>query len=308
MAKPWVVPMQRWLHTHSGIIPIAQLVSMGCPERDAYRLLEADEFVYVMPGILRSTHWPLGPDQLMMAACLRNPEAVIAGTTAAKYWKFRSLPADDGEVHVLLPHGRSPVMPGVVVHRSRRIDPVDIARMRSGLRVTSPARTLFDCADLLGRKRTSSILEQIVNDGKGGMVTHVSTLTRLGRPGRPGARTMTAVVGARPAWRAAVQSELELRVLAELQRQGLPAPVVQMWVLLPSGARIRLDFAWPDQLVDLEVDHPFWHAGADASHRDKTRDRKLGTMGWRTVRITDLDVGGGLAGAVRDVAGVLALR
>ena len=308
MQRKWVAPMQRWLHTHSGILPIAQLVAMGCRERDAYRQLETDEFEYVMPGILRSKHWPLGADQLMMAACLRNPNATIAWTTAAKQWKFRSLPADDGEVHVLVPHGQSPVMPGVVVHRSRQIGPVDIVNLKSGLRLTSPARTLFDCADLLGRKRTSSILEQIVNDGKGDMVTHAATFNRLGRPGRPGTRTMAGAIGARPAWRAAVQSELELRVLDEIERQGLPTPVVQMWVELPDDGRIRLDFAWPVQRVNLEVDHPFWHAGADASHRDKTRDRKLGTLGWLTLRITDVDVSGALAAAVRDVALVLAHR
>jgi hypothetical protein len=308
MQRTWVEPMQQWLHTHAGILPIAQLVAMGCPQRDAYRLLATDEFEYVMPGILRSKHWPLGADQRMMAACLRSPAAVIAWTTAAKHWKFRSLPADDGEVHVLVPHGRSPLMPEVVVHRSRRIDPVDVVNLRSGLRLTSPARTLFDCADLLGRKRTSSILEQIINDGKGGLATHVETFGRLGRPGRPGTRTMAAVIGARPTWRAAVQSELELQVLNEIECQGLPTPVVQMWVELPNGARIRLDFAWPDQRVDLEVDHPFWHAGADASHRDKTRDRKLGTLGWQTVRMTEVDVAGGLAAAVRDVAIVLSRR
>ena len=308
MQRPWLDPMQRWLHAHAGILPIAELVAMGCPVRDAYRQLETDEFEYVMPGILRSRHWPLGPEQLMMAACLRSPDAVIARTTAAKQWKFRNLPADDGEVHVLVPHGRSPVMPGVVVHRSRRIDSVDVVRLSSGLRLTSPARTLFDCADLLGRKRSSSILEQIINDGKGGLVTHVSTFNRLGKPGRPGTRTMAAVVAARPAWRAAVQSELELRVLNELERQGVPAPVVQMWVELPSGGLIRLDFAWPNPRVDLEVDHPFWHAGADASHRDKTRDRKLGTIGWQTLRVTDLDVSGGLREAVHDVGLVLNQR
>jgi hypothetical protein len=55
----------------------------------------------------------------------------------------------------------------------------------------------------------------------------------------------------------------------------------------------------------VEVDHPAWHAGAASSHRDKTRDRKLATLGWTTSRITDIDVHGGLPDAVNDIAIIL---
>ena len=119
---------------------------------------------------------------------------------------------------------------------------------------------------------------------------------------------MTAVIGGRPAWRAAMQSELETRVLTEIRRQGLPTPAVQMSYLLPTGGRIRLDFAWPRHKVALEVDHPFWHAGAIESHRDKRRDLKMSTVGWQTLRITDLDVSAALAASIRDVGLVLAGR
>ena len=56
---------------------------------------------------------------------------------------------------------------------------------------------------------------------------------------------MKAVIASRPAWRAAMQSELEVIVLGEIERQGLPTPQVQYWLTLPTGERVRLDFAWP---------------------------------------------------------------
>ena len=308
MAEPWTPQLQRWLHKYSGIVPIKTLVGFGCKRRDAYRLADTDDFEMIMPGILRSTHWPLGPMQLMTAACFRNPKALVCYTTAAMLWRFRGLPVDDGHVHILVPHGRHPSMPGVIVTQCRLISDVDIVHRSDGIRLTSPTRTLFDCADLLGVKRATSILEQLINQNSGTFVTHASTVARLGKAGRAGTRTMKAVIAARPAWRAALQSELEVIVLGEIERQGLPTPVVQMWFTLPTGERVRLDFAWPDLKAALEVDHPFWHAGADSSHRDKRRDLKMGTVGWHTMRITDLDVERGLRTSISDVHATLALR
>ena len=308
MAEPWRPALQAWLHLHLGVVPIQTLVGFGCPERDAYRLIASGEFAKIAPGVLRSTHWPLGSDQLMMAACLRNEKAVIAGPSAARAWRWRSLPVDDDEVKVLIPHGTSMRMPGVIIEKCRMIDPVDIVEWHDGRRFTSPSRTLFDCADGFGRKRTSSIFEQLLNDRNLTYATHASTVARLGSPGRPGTRTMRLVLESRPAWRAAVQSELELLVLNEIERQGLPTPEVQYWFRLPNGRRARFDFAWPAYTALLEVDHPFWHAGVEASHRDKNRDLDMSSVGWQTMRITDLDVNRGLPISIAKVATTLALR
>lgn len=307
MSAVWVSAVQQWLQDHSGIVPIAEMMRAGCTRREAYRLASSPDFEIVMPGILRSRHWPLGERQLMVAACARNPRAVVGLTTAAREWSFRGLRAEAG-VHLLVPHGCSPALPGVVVHRCRRIDPVDIVRRRDGVRLTNPSRTMFDCADLLGIQRTSSILEQLINDGRGTFTTHAATATRLSSARRPGSRTMRAVIDSRPPWRAAIQSELELMVLREIERQGLPRPEVQYTFVLPTGERIRFDFAWPRHKAVLEVDHPYWHAGTEPSHKDKRRDLKMATVGWQTVRVTDLDVRGGLATSIADVASVLALR
>lgn len=307
MADVWLAKLHSWLQGHGGIVSVALLESFGCSRRDAYRLTESGDFEIVMPGILHSTHWPMGEHQLMMAACLRNPHVVVAWLTAARQWKFRGLPAWD-EVVVVAPHASSPILPGVVVHRCRRLDHVDIVRRQDGIRLTSPTRTMFDCSDLLGGRKTASILEQLINENKGTFVTHASTVARLAGSSRPGTRTMLAVINSRPAWRAALQSELELLVLHEIQRQGLPTPEVQLALTLPDGRRIRLDFAWPNAKLALEVDHPFWHAGAEESAKDKRRDLIMATIGWQTVRVTDLDVTGGLAAAIRAVAVTLSQR
>lgn len=118
---------------------------------------------------------------------------------------------------------------------------------------------------------------------------------------------MARVIAARPKWCKAMQSDLEANVFAEVAIQGIPTPEIQHELKLPTAATIRLDFAWPQFKIALEVDHPFWHAGGQASHRDKRRDRKAGTIGWVTIRVTEFDVCQGLAEAISDVATTIEL-
>ncbi|MEO5902245.1 MAG: hypothetical protein ABIR68_19235 [Ilumatobacteraceae bacterium] len=119
---------------------------------------------------------------------------------------------------------------------------------------------------------------------------------------------MAAVLRSRPVWRAALQSDLEARVLAEVERQRLEPPIPQWPMRLPSGRNIRIDFAWPAQRVALEVDHPFWHAAVEHWRGDRSRDRELMRLGWAVPRITDLEIAADLTGPVQDAAALLATR
>ena len=304
MSRAWKPAANRYLSTHLGVISTTRLLDLGCPNRTLANLVADGELITMLPGVFRSAHWPCGRDQLLAAVCARNAAATIAFTTAGQEWALRR--TRDPMIHALVPHGRSPVMDGVIVHRCRHIDPVDIVHRPDGIRLTSPPRTIFDSADMVGAEATTSVLEQLLNERRITFGTITDTVQRLYHPNRPGSKTMLAVISSRPAWREALQSDLEVRVLQEMARQQLAAPVPQFRVRLPGYDHdIAIDFAWPSVKLAIEVDHPTWHAGALNSHTDKGRDRKLTTIGWTTARITDIDVAGGLRNAVADVGAIL---
>ncbi len=306
MSAPWRRSMDAWFSSHLGIIARSKLVEFGCSDRNVGRMVDRHELVVMVPGVYRSAQWPLGREQIMAAACARNRAALIGFTTAGQQWELRKM--TDAHIHVLVPHGRSPEIEGIVVHRCRRIDPVDIVELNNGIRLTSPPRTLFDSADMIGESATASVLEQLLNDQRCTFGTIADTVGRLYHPRRPGSATALAVIRSRPAWRTALQSGLESVVLEEIARQGLPVPTTQFPMRLPDGIDISVDFAWPRYRVALEVDHPAWHAGAQESHRDKHRDRKLVSIGWNALRLTDIDVATGLTEAIADVGAVLRAR
>lgn len=302
----WQPLLDEWFSTHLGVVSAQQLVRLGCPIRTVHRMVARGELVRMQRGVYRSRQWPDERPQQMAAACAADPNVIIGLTAALKEWGFRRV--DDMRLHVLTPHGVTPELSGVIVHRCRRIDPVDIVELPNGIRLTSPPRSVFDSADILGVSAARSVLEQLLNDGMCTLGTFIDTTIRLGHPSRPGSRTIQEVLASRPKWRKALQSDLEQRVLAEIERQGLPAPVSQCPVELPGRPPIHLDFGWPDVLVGIEVDDPAWHVGLEERSRDIGRDRKATRIGWAVLRVSKIDVDARLRDAIGDVKATLALR
>jgi len=302
----WQQRVDEWFSTHHGIAGAAQLELLGMSTSTMHRWAAQGRLIRVLPGVFRSAQWPDGPMQTAAAACARNATLMIAFTSACSMWHFRKV--DDRGLHTLVPHGVTPEIDGLVVHRCRRIDAVDVVERADGIRLTSPPRSLFDSADMLGLSVARSVMEQILHEELCTLGTITDTFTRLAHPNRPGTRTMAEVIASRPAWRRALQSDLEQRVLVEIERQQLPAPVTQCAVDLPTGQRIHLDFGWPEWRVGLEVDHPAWHAGFEDRHRDMRRDRKSAVVGWSVSRVSTLDVDTALREAVADVAEIIRVR
>lgn len=302
----WQADVDRWLSTHHGVATTGELQSLGVAPRTISRRVARGQLVHEQPGVFRSAQYPPSALATLRAACARNPDALVAFTSACHEWHFRNIP--ETGVHILVPHGVSPELDGITVHRCRRIDPVDVVERADGVRLTSPPRTLFDSADMLGVSLARSATEQIIRERMCTLATIIDTFARLRHPQRPGSRTMALVLASRPPWRAALQSHLEHTVLEACEAHRLPPVTAQCPVHLANGRVIHLDFGWPEFRVGLEVDDPAWHAGLDERRRDTRRDRKAAVAGWQVTRVTKLDVEGDLGDALSDLALILGQR
>ncbi len=298
----------RWMVEHHGVISRRVLMTtMGLTSRQVVRLVSTERLVPMLPGVFRSPAHPDDRLRLMVAACLYHPDVAVGFTTAGQEWRFRAM--TDPRVHLLVPHGVNIEVPGAVVHRCRRIDPVDIALPRAdGVRLTSPPRTLFDAAGIIGIARTASAIEQALAENRCTLATLLATDRRLNHPRRPGSSVFRRVLLSRPAWRGTARSDLEMVVLAAIRDHGLPTPMVNMRYVLHTGEVIYIDLAWPELKVAAEVDHPFWHDGAAESARDKRRDRKLAADGWLTPRLPEVDIDHNLPELMDDLLRILMVR
>jgi hypothetical protein len=83
------------------------------------------------------------------------------------------------------------------------------------------------------------------------------------------------------------QSGLELDLIEALRSVGLPEPVRQHPLDLPSGHRIHVDIAWPDLRLCVEPGHSWWHGGNEGVRRDNERALGALAIGWETIALDE---------------------
>jgi very-short-patch-repair endonuclease len=76
-----------------------------------------------------------------------------------------------------------------------------------------------------------------------------------------------------------------MRVLRAIVLSGSPEPVPQHWVTLGTR-RYRIDLAYPEFKVAIEVDAWDAHRSRTAFDRDRVRENDLVVAGWRVLRFT----------------------
>jgi very-short-patch-repair endonuclease len=81
------------------------------------------------------------------------------------------------------------------------------------------------------------------------------------------------------------ESDLETRVLRLIVVAGLPIPRQQYRIRL-QGRSLRLDLAYPAQLIAIELDGWEFHRTRAAFDDDRMRDNLLRLAGWTVHRFT----------------------
>jgi len=243
-------------------------------------------------GLLFRIHrgvYSLTPPELLtrdgryMAAVLAGgPGAVLSHRSAADLLELRA--TDRRRIEVTIPGKARRSHRGVQVHRSRTLDPArDVTTIR-GIPVTTPSRTLLDLADVLPIRAVERALDQAEIAWRLDLGALEDQLRR--NHGRHGAGRLRALLTSRrePALTA---NELEERMLAICRDAGLPAPEVNVLLVLPDGGpAIRPDFLWRGHHLIVETDGRRTHRTDWAFERDRLRDQRAMGAGWRVVRIT----------------------
>jgi very-short-patch-repair endonuclease len=256
-----------------GVVARAQLVALGVGDdaidhRIAHRRLHR-----VHRGVFAVGHRTRTRDATWMAAVLAGgPDTVLGSRSGGALWQMRQ----SDRLDVICP--RKLRRPGIQVHRIA-LAPDEITVVR-GIPVTTPARTLFDLAAVL----TPDQLEHAFNEAEVLRLTSPTSLDALlaRHRGRRGAQALRRVLDKHRQYGETVtRSVLERKLLTLLDAHGLPRPSVNR--LSDDG---ELDARWHEQRLIVECDGWASHGTREAFERDRERDRRLVTSGWRVVRIT----------------------
>ncbi len=198
---------------------------------------------------------PVGRALAAVYAC--GEGAVLSHRAAAALWEI--CPDNDEPIDVTV-IGRRVRPAGIRPHETRSLSLGDV-RTLHGIALTSPARTLLDCAGDLPTHDLATNLERARVDR---LVTKHEIQATIDRaPGRPGAPSLRALITDAPFTR----SEAERRLAALLRAAKLPRPDCNTKV---EG--FEVDAVWRPERVILEFDSHTFHATRAAFLRDRRRD------------------------------------
>lgn len=273
----------------NGVFTIDQARSSGLTRSAILHRVESGRWEPAGVGVYRLVGTARTWEQRLQALVLASgPVAAASHRSAAA---LLTIPGFDrsGAVEVVTPRPRRHRDPNSRAHRWRTL-PDHHLTVVEGIATTRVARTLIDLAGVLHPARTERAMDNCLAAQTVTVGTLRAVFIDLARPGRKGIAVMRELLDQRGEGYVAPASELEACFLALLRRHDLPAPARQVDVGDDDGWVGRVDFAYVDARLVIELDGRRYHSSKLDVQADAARDRRLRAAGWRVARFGWADV------------------
>lgn len=274
---------QRILETasaHHGVINTAALQEANVGKWTVSDRVRSGLLVPVVKGIYIVP--PLADQYTLVAAAQTAvPKAVVSHRTAAR---IHGMDVAEFEPELTRPRGSHLAIPGVHMHESRRLSPIDQTSAK-GLIVTTPTRTLWDLGTTLGENLHRKVIQEEVARKRVSKDELVACHRAMARRGRKGTAAMRKQLLDSFDDEPFPESELERRVQQALDDRSAPPVIRQFRPPWYNGVSGIVDFADPVGKTIIEADGRRWHATELARRSDLQRDLTAGKHGWHTIRV-----------------------
>ncbi|HEX2038110.1 MAG TPA: type IV toxin-antitoxin system AbiEi family antitoxin domain-containing protein [Acidimicrobiales bacterium] len=270
--------LDRLARRQHGLVTRRQALDSGFSATAVKRRVALGTWLPLAAGVYALASSPPTWQRQVLAACLAVG-GIASHRTAAALWGLSGF--RPGPVHVLVAHGRSSCAAPATIHQSRTLRPAEVTRV-DGIPVTRVARTLADLARHVARPA----LEDAVDDALCRRLVPLDSLAR--QRASPGFNAVLAT------WHdgSAPHEVAEARLLRRVLHAGLPPPETQHEVWHAGRFVARLDLAWPDRRLAVELDGFRWHASPRAFQRDRARRNVLVHLDWTVYQATPADLVG----------------
>ena len=265
------------------LVTRAQLHDLGLGREQIRWWVRSGRLTRIRYDVFAVAGSPPAWEQAVLAAVLAvGPGAVASHGTAAALWGLPGSERSGIEVTTARPHHAR--LDGVQSHRTIAFLALEHS-IRDRIPCTSVARTLVD----MSRRRTVAQLGAAADHAvRRGFLRYADLKACIaGLPRAPGRRParIHQVLGRRLPGYDPGDSDLETRFARALVAAGLPEPVQQYWVRLGSR-RCRIDLAYPEVKLAIEIDGWDTHRTRTAFDDDRARANELVVAGWDLLRFT----------------------
>ena len=267
-----------------GLITREQCASCQLTEGQITHRLRSGEWNEIRPGVYALAGVRPTWEQSVLAVTLSGSRAYASHHTAARLYGMRGFVDVPDSIEVVTALGRVSRLEGVRGHRSGALYDVDLTT-RGSIPTVTAGRALVDVS---GRV-TSRELGYVVDDALRRRLFSLEELRRCAErlgpaPGRS-LKGMQRVVGDRLPGYSPGDSDLETRALRALTRAGLPPPRQQYRMVL-AGRKVRIDLAYPEQRIAIELDGWDPHRFRSSFDADHARRDDLLVAEWSPLTFT----------------------
>jgi very-short-patch-repair endonuclease len=270
--------LRRWFRGHHGVIAFWEALALGASPGMIRQKLNSGEWVRVYRSVYRDAAVPRSGHQDLRAAHLATAGHGVASHVSAGWlWELlRQLPA---QPELSIRRGvRDCRLPGVTVHCMTDLDVTETTTRRT-IPVTNPLRTLVDLAGTATPQALTAAVDAALATRLVTVAGLSAELERLARRGRPGIDAFRRQLVQRGFVGAPAPSVLESKMCRLLASLNLPMPSIEFTTDI-DGA-YRLDFAWPEVWLAIEVDGYLYHFTPEHKERDENRRNRLQRRGWK---------------------------
>ena len=270
-----------------GIVRKIDALALGVSERAIQRLVASGRWRQPFPGVVSPAGAEPTYDLWLRAAILAGGD----GTTGSHRSAARVLGFDgfEAETTVEITSPRRIRWPGVIAHRSDLQFQHDTTRVE-GLRVTTATRTLIDLPSVVRPERLEAALDSALVKGLTSTTYLERKLDEAGTKGRRGAAVLKGLLESRRASQGPTESELERMFTRNVVRRHRLRMPVSQFPLMDNQGEMRIDFAYPDLLLAIEVLGWQFHLGRRRWERDLARHNRLAAQGWMILYFAWSDV------------------
>ncbi len=286
--------VQKLMERQHGLVAHRQAVAAGLSNAPIRRRVRSRQWLPARPGVYVAGGCPPSYEQAVFAVVLSVGSAVASHESAAYLSSFACL--DDKRIEVSTELPRVVRLEGVVAHRSSLLFDEDRA-VRRFIPCTSPARTIVDMSARLSIDVLGRVLDDQLRHGLRLNAVH-RCIGRL--PPAPGRRpsVIHALLAARLGGYDPGDSDLETKVLRWLVAAGL-APPRQQFRVRVDGRTCKIDLAYPELKIAIELDGWDTHRTRSAFDDDRARANALVLAGWIVLRFTSRSTAAEVAEAIR---------
>ena len=262
--------------SQSGAITTAQLAGRGISEYQIREMVAEG----ILQRVARGVYVVCGTDgcwrrSLWVGLLRAGPRSFVCRRSAAALWGLDGV--DPGFVDVAVGRGHPRWSGAIRLGAAAELEVVGV----DGIRATTVERTLVDLGSvvpptIVERSLESALRRNLVT------VDRISDVARSARSG--GGNAIREVIDRRGVSVLPTESDAETLFNLIARELGLPDPRRQHLVIL-RGRKYRLDFAWPELRLAVEIDGASAH-GLGELAADLRRQNQILLDGWLVMRFT----------------------